>query len=56
MKIKRYWVNVRETAVQTHNATQKILKCKGLHMAFNKGGIPLLMKSARLAPNKKVYM
>ena len=54
MKIKRYGVNVSETACQPRE-NQSYLQSRGLHKAFNKGGIPLLLKSYK-SPNKKSCM
>ena len=45
MKMKRYRVNVRETSLQPH--TEAIYKSRGLHDVFNKGEIPLIVKSAK---------
>ena len=55
MKIKRYGVNVRKAALQLQE-NRVIYKSRGLHKAFNKGGIPLLVKSSKSHPNKKSCM
>ena len=45
--MKRYGVNFRETCRvhSNHEKNRVILKSIGLHKAFNKGGILLLVKS-----------
>ena len=56
MKMKRYGMNVREIALQPQEKTEGIYKSRGLHEAFNKGGIPLLVNSSKLLQKKNVYM
>ena len=53
MKMKRYRVNVRETALQPREKQRNLqYKPRGLYKAFNKGGIPVLVESSK-APKIK---
>ena len=45
MEIKRYGVNVRKTPIM--RKSEEIYKSRGLHKAFNKGQIPLLVKCSK---------
>ena len=48
MKMKRYGENVRETPLQPREKKEEIYKSRDLHKDFNKGWIPLLVKSYKL--------
>ena len=46
IEMKRYVVNVRESALQPPEKPEGIYKSTGLHKAFNKGGILIRVKSS----------
>ena len=50
-----YEINVREAALQPQEKAEKIYKSGGLHKSFNKGGIPLLVKSSKSPQMKNMY-
>ena len=57
MKMKRYGVNVRETAFQPQEKKGIYsYKSRGLHKAFNKGGIPFLVKSSKSPQINKICL
>ena len=50
--MKRYGVNVRETGLN-HEKNIAIYKPRGIHKAFNKGGITLLVECSKSPQIKK---
>ena len=54
MKIKRYGMNVRETELQPREKQKGNYKSRVLHKAFNKGGIPLFVKTSKSFLLKKM--